>query len=130
MQVTCPDRHGLLADIVRALKVRFCAVWVSMLLAFWSCAWLHSEPQAGLALPFKPCLLVRRLAAPSFPPNPQSLQELPLEITTAAITTRRDHICVDTFQASVHCICQRKPSLCMCMWWCGMHVHFLLSARV
>ncbi|PRW58868.1 Transcription factor ABORTED MICROSPORES [Chlorella sorokiniana] len=47
VKVTCPDRHGLLADIVRALK------------------------------------------------------ELPLEITTAAITTRRDHTCVDTFQVEV-----------------------------
>lgn len=44
-QVTCPDRHGLLADVVRALK------------------------------------------------------ELPLEITTAAITTRRDHVVYDVFQA-------------------------------
>lgn len=45
LQVTCPDRHGLLADVVRALR------------------------------------------------------ELPLEITAAAITTRRDHIVHDVFQA-------------------------------
>lgn len=44
VQVTCPDRHGLLADVVRALR------------------------------------------------------ELPLEITTAAITTRRDHVVYDVFQ--------------------------------
>lgn len=44
MQVTCPDRHGLLADVVRALR------------------------------------------------------ELPLEITTAAVTTRRDGVVHDVFQ--------------------------------
>lgn len=47
-QVTCPDRHGLLSDVVRALR------------------------------------------------------ELPLEITTAAITTRRDHVVYDVFQVGWH----------------------------
>lgn len=47
VKITCPDRHGLLADVMRALR------------------------------------------------------ELPLEVTTAAITTRRDHIVYDVFQVEV-----------------------------
>ena len=51
--MTAPDRHGLLADLVKALK------------------------------------------------------ELPLEVVTAAITTRSDHICYDVFQVEVE-----DPSEC------------------
>ena len=64
-QVTCPDRHGLLADVVRALR------------------------------------------------------ELPLEITTAAITTRRDNVVYDVFQVSASPVGWRLAGLCdwrLCGW--------------
>ena len=73
-QVTCPDRHGLLADVVRALR------------------------------------------------------ELPLEITTAAITTRRDAWVHDVFQARVESGLARCFSSLGATCWLGSQLGWCRAA--
>jgi hypothetical protein len=79
-----------------------CASWHVTLLLLLSPLLLPQELPQRSQLPnwtvrhcsplVRPKLMVLPLVLP---------QELPLEITTAAITTRRDHTCVDTFQVEV-----------------------------